>query len=136
MMGAPLPGRRSLLAACMPLLPAATPTDRSDAVLLTLAAELREADRRHEAATIAFSRAEGSPTAEAARKAMDAASDACDALLLRMSETPASGLAGLAVKAALIVRATEWSGLTEAENGLADSLAADIARLVPQAVAA
>ncbi|QYU69714.1 DMT family transporter [Leptolyngbya sp. 15MV] len=45
---------------------------------------------------------------------------------------PADGMAGLAVKAAAVVRAVR-EGPADAEKAIAESLAADIARLIPEA---
>jgi hypothetical protein len=78
----------------------------------------------------------GQATAEAVKQAGKDASEAASqdwcGILLRMAEIPAEGIVGLAVKAAQVCR-TLSVGDSEAGNILADSLRADIARLVPAA---
>ena len=69
---------------------------------------------------------------EVAAALADAAFDARTALMADIAGTPATGLAGLCVKAALVCRALEH-GPTRADCRLAESLLADVARLEPLA---
>ncbi len=67
----------------------------------------------------------------------DAASEAVEDLLRRMAATPAHGPSGIAAKAArLTYSLSDGPVIMHAEMPLAASLAADLARLAPQAVGA
>lgn len=102
-----------------------------DAELLRLAAELRTAE---EALRVAVCRMADLDDAGAGDEA-DAASEVVEELLERMAATPAHGLPGIAAKAGrLTYSLSDTCTIMHAEKPLAASLAADLARLVPQAV--
>ena len=133
------PGRRAMLAgAAIAAIPSAvmasdmaaafTP-DALDARLVTLAGELRQAEAHH-TAMVALE----DPSAEAAERA---ASLRIVGLIGAMAGLPAAGLVGIAAKAGRLCWSLEpkhGGSLMYCEDVLAESLAADLARLVPQAV--
>lgn len=115
----------------------AAPAAPADERLLALAAALRAAHAREVDAVGALMRAEATGNGSAVRRAAaaaDAAFDARTALMHECAALPARGLAGLAAKAALVCRALSH-GATAADGWLASSLAADVARLAPDAAA-
>ncbi len=102
----------------------------ADAELLRLAAELRAAEQAY---CVAVCRTDDDPDAEDDAKV---ASEAVEDLLQRMAATPAHGLSGIAAKAGrLTYSLSDTTAIMYAEMPLAASLAADLARLAPQAVA-
>jgi len=103
-----------------------------DAELLRFAAELRAAEEAWRAAAC---RTDDPDDADAEDDA-EAASETVEGLLQRMAETPACGPSGIAAKAWRLTYSLSDTGtIMHAEMPLAASLAADLARLVPQAVA-
>ena len=137
-MKARLPRRLALgaaVAVAVPVLAGARGRD-GDAALLEIAAGLRAAHARELETVRLLMVAETSRNARAAEAAAQAADEAFDArteLMERMAGIPARGLPGMAAKAALICRALEQEA-TAADRLLADSLLADVVRLVPAAV--
>lgn len=111
----------------------ASPLPANDALLLRLQAELGPIVARENAAYEAKGWAATSEAEATAQAVADAAFEEWFDIILRMASIPAEGLTGLAVKAAHACRALE-GGDTVADGELADSLKADIARLVPGAV--
>jgi hypothetical protein len=136
------PSRRALLkiaataTAAVPVGAAALPAQAADpdpdTELLQLAAELRAAEEAWRAAAC---RTDDPDDADAEDDA-EAASETVEGLLQRMAETPACGPSGIAAKAWRLTYSLSDTGtIMHAEMPLAASLAADLARLVPQAVA-
>ena len=82
---------------------------------------------REEAAKPGQDRSAGTATREAAFAAWEA-------VLYAMAATPADGLTGVAVKARQILRTLD-TGESNADAELAESLQADLERLVPAVVA-
>ncbi len=144
----PSPSRRAALGAgLLAALPVAARAEPSaipatidpagDGRLLALAAALRGAHAREMEAVQVLMRAEAARDERATARAAAASHAAFDArtdLMDGVAGIPAEGLAGLAAKAALVCRALEH-GPTRADCRLADSLLADVARLVPEATA-
>ncbi|MGK7867715.1 hypothetical protein [Falsiroseomonas sp. E2-1-a20] len=106
----------------------------TDAQLMALLAETRHAEARHARACLAGDVGAG----EAAREDLAAA-------LAVMADAPADGLAGIAAKAARLCASLRRGGTAMDEGGygtridytdapVATSLAADLARLVPEVV--
>ena len=132
------PGRRPLLVGVAATTPSAvlagdmsaafTP-DTLDARLVALAGELRQAEAHH-TALVALE----DPSAEAVERA---ASLRIVGLIGAIAGLPAAGLVGIASKAGRLCWSLEpkhGGSLMYCEDVLAESLAADLARLVPQAV--
>ncbi len=104
----------------------------ADAELLRLAAELRAAEEAWRAAA----RRTDDPDDADAEDDAEAASETVEGLLQRMAATPACGPSGIAAKAGRLTYSLSDTGtIMYAEMPLAASLAADLARLMPQAVA-
>ena len=135
-----IPGRRTMLASvalaapsaahAIGLVPALSPADALDARLVALAGELRQAEA-HYSALMALEAPSATPEAERA------ASLRIVGLVGVMAALPAAGLVGIAAKAGrlcLSLKGQPGGGLMTCEDGLAESLAADLARLVPHAV--
>lgn len=102
-----------------------------DAILTDLAWQLRSAIQEEEAAWIRCSRAMGQLQEEPLEEAASAATDKRESILDRIAETPATSPLGLATKSLIVAAAATGHGMTDAENAVADSLAADAARLFP-----
>ncbi|MGY4802852.1 hypothetical protein [Teichococcus aerofrigidensis] len=102
-----------------------------DALLVDLAWQLRAAIQTEEAAWVRCSRAMGQPQEERLEEAASAATDKRESILDRIAETPATSPLGLATKSLIVSAAATGHGMTDAENAVADSLAADAARLFP-----
>jgi hypothetical protein len=121
----------------MPGAAAALPV--ADAQLLRLLDEARAADAALDAACAAGGLAETARDPAALRlaeAAEQAASARYNRAIAAMAATPAEGWQGIAAKAARLcasVSARRGRILAHAEHPLADSLAADLARLVPEA---
>lgn len=134
--------RRGLLAgsAAALLAPAVAPiagaavagAEDAEARLLALRIAARQAFDAHEAAVIAFNRADEAGDEAAAAlldERVEAAWDAREAALYAMAEIPASSLAGLAAKADF-AHSIASVGASDAELDLMRSLAADTARVL------
>lgn len=125
--------RRALMGsatAVAPLLVAGVATASSvDAGLVAMAAELRATEAAYEAGVRSGDAWSGSPEGEAISVRLEE-------LVTNMADTPAMGLAGIAAKAGrLCVSLEQGTGaLMYCENVLVASLAADLARLAPQAL--
>ncbi|MCK8788310.1 hypothetical protein M0638_28565 [Roseomonas sp. NAR14] len=135
-MSAILPRRHALRGAALATLaagasvPAAATATGNDTLLLTLLADQRVAWDRHEAACAAWGDAEDTPDEPVAEEERSASLAAWEAVMARIAEIPADGLAGLCVKAMLIARALDEGG-SLADWRVGESLRADIARLAP-----
>ncbi|MCR0980626.1 hypothetical protein [Roseomonas populi] len=112
------------------------PLPANDARLLALKAALARADQWHELCALDAGRDFTSSVAQAvAEAAQESALDAWEAVLFQMAETPAAGMVGVAVKAEQVALAV-CAGSSAGEKALAESLRADLARLVPGVVTA
>lgn len=129
--------RRGLLGAlaALPVLGtagAAAAGPGADAPLLVLLADIRAADEAYAAAVRAnVDDVEDDPAQQAAHAAWEAA-------IARMAATPAATMLGVAAKATRLCESLHDGGghsIAFAEVALAESLAADLARLVPEVAA-
>lgn len=111
-------------------IPAAATATCNDTLLLTLLADQRAAWDRHEAACVAWGDAEDTPDEPVAEEERSASLTTWEAVMARIAEVPADGIAGLCVKAMLIARALGEGG-SLADWRVGESLRADIARLAP-----
>jgi hypothetical protein len=128
-------GRRVFLAAsaAVPALAAgAAAASTPDAALVAMAAELQSIDRAYNAGCGQSDDFCNSPQGEAMMERLEAIID-------RMAELPADGLEGIAAKAGRLCASLDprsGGSLMCCEAPLVASLAADLARLVPEAVGA
>ena len=116
---------------------AAPPLGENDRPLLALDAARYAAAEAEETACKTADRAEHAgceEEADAAAAAREAAWNRWCAALDAMAATPADGLLGVAVKAGVLCRALEI-GAAEADQAVAESLTADLGRLVPGVMA-
>lgn len=129
------PGRRSILAIVAGIGPALMPgtspaaTAGPDAQLVALAADLRQAEGEYNALV--------DLEEDNRRNDERAASDRIADLVGAMADIPAEGLLGIAAKAGRLcwsLQPEHGGSLMYCEDVLAESLAADLARLAPHAL--